>query len=256
MRFTRAEVGEWLGDRQDQHPAPPFLLVDRSGEDRLAEEPGVMVHGYSDGPEGRRSGIDPGCFRFTFDTSRLEELGRLGDADQPLDAVADYLTSQWGTDMRTIVAETGGPSGGPDDVVPGVDRPQRVPQVRLPDRAAPIDVIGSGGRLALYREQGEIRGRVTMRPVTVEATPVTWRSAESILTELALVFSNEADVTAQFGYFEEPWLERQEIIRPVFLLAVESRDPDEGDTRAEIILRATAGNREEPDRPLVEDSVF
>lgn len=254
MRFTRAEVGDWLGNRQAQHPAPPFLLVDRSGADRLAEEPAVLVHRPSLDPESSSS-TDPGCFRFTFDASQLRELGQ-ADTDEPLDAVAEYLTSRWGNDMRTIVAETGGASGGPDDVVPDAGRPRSVPQIRLPGRGAPIDVVGPGGHLALYREHGQIRGRVTMRPVRVDAAPVTWRPVQSILNELAIVFSNDAEMTGRFGYFELPWLERQEIIRPVFLLTVESHDADEGDSRAEIIVPATAGSPEEAGGPLAEDSVF
>lgn len=251
MRFTRAELASWL-DQQTRGQPPPALFVDTSSEDRLAEEPGVQVHAYSFSPESRIPKRDPGCFRFTFDTSRREELAYPVDPSAQLKVVARYLRRRWSNDVRSLIVETGDQSGGSEDNVP-VNTSVRVsPQVYLPDRD-PIDVVGPGGRLALYREHNEIRGRITMRPVDLNISnraSIEWSPVAPILAELENLFSEDAMLEARFGYFEASWLDRQSVIRPAFLLTVDSSESVGSHYRSEFIAPATTEYLEVEHDPL------
>jgi hypothetical protein len=240
VRFTRDDVERWLNEAmRDDHP-PPDLAVQTSTEDVLADEAGVQVHWDPFSADRDGTGTDPGCFRFTFDASHVDELADVASAEL-LNQVARHLAERWSSQVRTLGVLADVHNGGDEEAVPSAPWIPPRAEIHLPGRE-PIDVIGPGGRLALYWEHGEIRGRVAMRPVVVppsDSGVVAWRPPTAVLADLAPAFDETAELEARFGYFEASWLEHQRVIIPAFVFAIESRDAGGGRYRSELIARAS-----------------
>jgi hypothetical protein len=232
VRLDTAELSAWLARARAGMSAPPaFRLLrwqDRHGLFSSADAAALARLGeYRPLPEA-----DPGCFEFVLpaQSSWAISSGDLYRAlVQLLGETRNYEWIDYETEESMVMAElVSSVSFDADDGVA-----QRVSR-QLP-------VIGPGGRAIVYSEPDSYLGRVTMRLVGGRVPGATsWRRDDEILDALIEMVDRAYDVEPSFGYFELSWLDRQEVLRPAFLFAIENRPDEDGPLwRTEVVLPAT-----------------
>jgi hypothetical protein len=98
-------------------------------------------------------------------------------------------------------------------------------------RSRPIPAVGPGGKITSYDTRRGVTADVTIRR-RARTISSTWRTTDDILQPLMspdfLEVASDLRLQGSFGYFELSKYERQSLMRPVFLFAIESQQDSEG----------------------------
>lgn len=229
MRLEAGAVAGWFGELTASAPPPDLLvvaapdLVDRA-LDFVHEMPTLEVR-------------DPGCYLFFLDplSSTVDDRGDDRVDAQTLAAFARRITISANESRRRIVVDWDLDNdldtydSGDDDRDEGsLGELQASPVaedsfVLLRDGRS-VPSVGPGGRVTLEARGTLITGTSSVRPFVQADQPASWVAFDAVLDELAPFLGIEAELTPRFGYYEYPWTDRQTVIRPTFVLVLESSD--------------------------------
>lgn len=229
MRLDRGSVAAWFGELTTV-PPPPDLLVDREATD-LLERTLTDLRATPSFDE-----LDPGCYLF-FMASEASE-GR--DERIDLGAIAERIARATRDANRRLAVRWEGSAEhlGPRSRV-GLDREDRFGSYIVLAEGREVPSIGPGGQVLLEEQAGTVLGSASVRPFVESRRARFWVSLEAVDDELAPFYDRALECSAEFGYYEASWMERQAVIQPTFVFVVENESSAEYPLKWVVTVPAT-----------------
>lgn len=231
MRLDRENLAAWFGEVTTV-PPPPDLIVEREAADLLER---TLVDLQATPSFDER---DPGCYLFFL--ARQASQGR--DERLDLAGIAERINGAARAAHRVLPVRW-------DTVTEQSDRlswPAPEPADRsesyivLADQRV-VPSIGPGGRVVLEERDGTVLGSAAVRPFRESRRARAWVSLQAVDEELAPFFDRALECSAEFGYYEASWMERQAVIQPTFVFVIETDGSAEYPLKWLVTLPATTG---------------
>jgi hypothetical protein len=184
-------------------PAPVFWLLDTDRflrRDQIVADQGFDVRRY----------VGAGVFDVSF-------------AERGLNFSNEFVATLLGGEARGLFRNYESGYSGVNFIIE-----TEVPRSSRSD--SPLPVLGPGGRIVVFGDDRGGSAEVTVRR-RLDTKEGSWRDPDEITARLRLLYYNDNNpaplLRAAFGYFELSKYERQKLMRPVFVFALEQPQNEE-----------------------------